>query len=132
MSYNFFEKFPKNFLKFFQLFQKSKKTIIFMPKIVQNHYINQNLGKNSLKTPKIAGFSLKTLNFSKFSALSAPKIWSFMSSNFFRKISQNFPKISWNFLKFFKIEKNVIFYPKLSIITLLIKILPNVPLKLQK
>ena len=34
------------------------------------------------------------------------KIWSFMSSNFSRKISQNFPKISWNFLNFFKIEKN--------------------------
>ena len=32
-------------------------------------------------------------------------IWSFMSGNFFRKISQNFQKISWNFINFLKIEK---------------------------
>ena len=29
------------------------------------------------------------------------EIWSFMSGNFFRKISKNFPEISWNFLNFF-------------------------------
>ena len=33
------------------------------------------------------------------------KIWSFMSGIFFRKISGNLPKISGNFLNFFKIEK---------------------------
>ena len=37
-------------------FLKSKKTIIFAPKIVQYHYTNRNLGKFSLKTPKIADF----------------------------------------------------------------------------
>ena len=58
-----------------------------MPKIVQNHYINQNLGKNSLKTPKNSRFFLKNPKFSKiFGAFGAenlefyvPKIWSFMS-----------------------------------------------------
>ena len=78
----FFEKFPKISQKFpeiFSTFSKSKKTVIVTPKIVHNHYINQNLAKFSLKTPKMADFSLKTLNFSKFSAPSAPKMWSFMS-----------------------------------------------------
>merc|ERR1711873_208957 len=54
----------------------------FAPKIVQNPYINQNLAKISLKTPKNSRLSLKILNFSKFSAPSAPKIWSFMSQKF--------------------------------------------------
>ena len=84
----FFEKFPKisqKFSEIFSTFSKSKKTIIFASKIVQNHYINQNLAKFSLKTPKNSRFSLKILDFSKFSAPSAPKIWSFMSqkSRFF-------------------------------------------------
>ena len=84
----FFEKFPKISKKFpeiFSTFSKSKKTIIFVTKLVQNDYIDQNLVKFSHKTPKNDHFSLKTLNFSKFSAPSAPKIWSFMSqkSRFF-------------------------------------------------
>ena len=37
------------------------------------------------------------------------KIWSFMSGNFFRKILQNFQKISLNFLNFSKIEKKLPF-----------------------
>ena len=81
----FFEKFPKISRKFpeiFSTFSKSKKTAIFTPKIVHNHYINQNLAKFSLKTPKNSRFSLKILDFSKFSAPSAPKIWSFMSQKF--------------------------------------------------
>ena len=48
-------------------------------KIVQNHHINQNLAKFSQKNSKNSRFSLKILDFSKFSAPSAPKIWSFMS-----------------------------------------------------
>ena len=88
MSGNFFEKFPKISKKFpeiFSTFSKPKKTIIFVTKLVQNDYIDQNLVKFSHKTPKNDHFSLKTLNFSKFSAHSAPKIRSFMSqkSRFF-------------------------------------------------
>merc|ERR1712163_8891 len=74
----FFEKFPKISRKFpeiFSTFSKSKKTITFAPKIVQNHYINQNLAKFPRKTPKIADFSLKTLNFE----FHVPRIWCFMS-----------------------------------------------------
>ena len=78
----FFEKFPKISKKFpeiFSTFSKSKKTIIFVTKLVQNDYIDENLVKFSHKTPKNGQFFLKTPNFSKFSAPSAPKIWSFMS-----------------------------------------------------
>ena len=86
----FFEKFPKISRKFpeiFSTFSKSKKTITFAPKIVQNHYINQNLAKFSLKTPKNGRFFLKTPKFFKiFGAFGAenvefyvPKMWSFMS-----------------------------------------------------
>ena len=47
--------------------------------------------------------------FSEFS-----EIWSFMSGDFFRKIPQNFRKISRNFLNFPKIErKPIISVPKL-------------------
>ena len=79
MSGNFFRKISQKFPEIFSTFSKSKKTIIFAPKTVQNHNINQNLAKFSLKIPKIVDFSLKTLNFSKFSAPSAPKMWSFRS-----------------------------------------------------
>ena len=55
----FFKKFSKispKFSEIFSTFSKSKKPIIFAPKIVQNRYINQNVAKFSLKTPKIANF----------------------------------------------------------------------------
>ena len=84
----FFRKIPQNFQKFpeiFSTFSKSKKTIVLVTKLVQNGYIDQHSVKFSHKTPKNVQFLLKTLNFSKFSAPSAPKIWSFMSqkSRFF-------------------------------------------------
>ena len=41
-------------------------------------HIDQNLAEFSLKTRKNSQFSLKKFNFSKFSAPSAPKIWSFI------------------------------------------------------
>ena len=44
--------------------------------------------------------------------LKISEIWSFMSGNFFRKISQNFPKISWNFPNFFKIKKLLFWHLK--------------------
>ena len=86
----FFEKFPKISQKFpeiFSTFSKSKKTVIVTPKIVHNHYINQNLAKFSLKTPKNGQFFLKNPKFFKiFGAFGAenvefyvPKMWSFMS-----------------------------------------------------
>ena len=82
MSDNLFQKIPKNLSKIFKnLFNniKIEKTIILVPKLVWNHYINENLAKFTHKTPKNVQFSLKALNFSQFSAPSAPKIWSFMS-----------------------------------------------------
>ena len=82
MSGNFFRRIPQNFLKFreiFSTFSKSKKTIDFVTKLIQNYYIDQNLAEFSHKTPKNGNFFLKALNFSKFSASSAPKIRSFMS-----------------------------------------------------
>ena len=55
----YFEKISQNFSNiswdFFNFF-KIEKTIIFAPKIVQNHYINHKLAKISLKTPKISQF----------------------------------------------------------------------------
>ena len=81
----FFEKFPKiskNFPEIFSTFSKSKKTIIFAPKTVQNHNINQNLAKFSLKTPTNRRFLLKNSIVLKFSAPSARKIWGFMSQKF--------------------------------------------------
>ena len=61
----------------------SKKSPIFprnfVAKLVQYDYIDQNLAKFSHKSPKNVHFVLKTLNFSKFSAPSAPKTWSVIS-----------------------------------------------------
>ena len=74
-----FSEFLKNFLKNFQLFQNRKKTIVVVPKLAQNHYIDQSLAKFFLKTPKNNQFFPKNLNFSKLSAPSPSKIWSFMS-----------------------------------------------------
>ena len=55
-------------------FFKIEKTIIFIAKLVPNHYIDQNLDKFSHNTTKTANFSSKTFFFSKFSAYSPPKI----------------------------------------------------------
>ena len=77
----FFEKISKISEKFPEIlstFSKSIKTFIFVPKLVQNHYIDQNLAKFSHKTPKNGQFFLKIPYFLKFSAPSAPKIWSFI------------------------------------------------------
>ena len=68
---NFFEKFFKISPK--KSNRNRKKTNIFVSKVVQNYYIDQNLAKFSLKTPKIA-YLLKKLNFSKFPASSAQEI----------------------------------------------------------
>merc|ERR1712163_63522 len=56
-----FRKRPENFSIFF----KSKKTIIFASKLVQNHHIDLNLAKFSPKTPKKCQFLYKTLKFFK-------------------------------------------------------------------
>merc|ERR1712163_47553 len=67
----FFENFTKISRKFpeiFSTFSKSKKITIFTPKIVHNHYINQNLVKFSHKTPKNYRFFPKNPKFSNFSA----------------------------------------------------------------
>ena len=45
----FFEKFPENFLIFFYFFQ-IEKNYHFVPKLVQNHNIDQNLANFPLKT----------------------------------------------------------------------------------
>ena len=67
----FFGKFPKFSKKFpdiSQLFQNRKKTIIFVTKLVQNDYIDQNLVKFSHNIPKTANFSLKPSIFKIFGA----------------------------------------------------------------
>ena len=74
-----FLRISQKFSEKFSTFSKSKKTILFVPKLVQNHYIDQNLAKFFLKIPKNNQFFPKNLNFSKFSAPSPSKIWSFMS-----------------------------------------------------
>ena len=75
----FFENFLKISKQNFWTFFKIEKTIILVFKLVRNHHLDQNLAKFSLKTPKSAIFPLKTFIFSKFSAPSAPKMWSFRS-----------------------------------------------------
>ena len=77
----FFRKATKIFWKIswdFSTFPKVKKTIIVVSKLVRNHYIDQNLAKFFHRTKKTSRFFLKNLNFSKFSAPPASKIWSFM------------------------------------------------------
>ena len=79
-----FRKRSKNFsnfqkkLKFFN-FLKIEKTMIFASKFVQNHHIDLDLDNFPLKLQKSANFHIKPSNFSKFSAPSAPKVWSFRS-----------------------------------------------------
>ena len=71
----FFEKFPE----IFSTFSKSKKIIVFVPKLVQNHYIDQNLAKFYLKTTKNCRFFLKNLHFFKiFAAFGGEICASFM------------------------------------------------------
>ena len=76
----------KKIMKIFQLFRNRKNNIIFELKLVQNHYIDQNLVKFLPKVQITAIFSLKTAIFSKFSATSAPKICTFdtQKTRFFR------------------------------------------------
>ena len=61
-------KLPWNLRKFSQLFQ-NRKTVIFLTKLVQNYYIDQNLAKFSHKTPKTSFFSLKPSVFQNFRRL---------------------------------------------------------------
>ena len=81
----FFEKFPKiskKFVKFFQIFQNRKNSIIFELKLVQNHYIDKNLVKFPPKVQKTANFSLKTAMFSKiFGAFGAENLYFWYSKN---------------------------------------------------
>ena len=74
-----FLRISQKFSEKFSTFSKSKKTIVVVPKLAQNHYIDQSLAKFFLKTPKNNQFFPKNLNFSKLSAPSPSKIWSFMS-----------------------------------------------------
>ena len=65
------------FFEFFLIFSKSKKKLLFFTRTIPNFYIGQNLAKFSRMTSKLT--ILCNLLFSKFSATSVPKIWSFMS-----------------------------------------------------
>ena len=105
MFSTFFEKFPKVSRNFPKIFPTSKK-LFFVPKIVQNHYINQNLVKFSLKISKIAEFSLNPHFFKNISAFSAknseffvpktPIFWSLGPS----PLSWGPPKINSNYGRF--------------------------------
>ena len=57
----------------FQLIQ-NQKTYSFVPKSDQNHYIDQNVAKSALKTPKHSQFSLKTFFSKNFGAEGAKKL----------------------------------------------------------
>ena len=84
----FFEKLPKiskKILKFYQLFQNRKKTVIFVSNLVQNQYFDQNLAKFSNKTQKNSQIFFEKLFFQIFGAfgaenlkLYAPKIPNFL------------------------------------------------------
>ena len=92
----FYEKFPEISQKFpeiFSTFSKSKKTIIFAPKIVQYHYINQNLAK----------FSLNHLSANEFSMVSFSVPTKIVHNHY---INQNLAKFS------LKTPKNSRFFPK--------------------
>ena len=63
---------PRNLWNFPTFFQNRKITIIFEPKLVQDHYIDQNLVEIPPNTTKIANFSLKPVISSKiFGAFTA-------------------------------------------------------------
>ena len=89
MSFNFLSKIPQSlhniFWNFFNCF-KIEINYHYVPKLVQNHYIDQDLPKFSLITPKTANFS-SNLHFSKLAVPSALKIWRFMSLK---------PRIFWS------------------------------------
>ena len=71
MPLNFFRKNSQKISEIFSTFRKSKKkTIVFAPKLVQNHYIDQNLAKFSLKTKKRPIFHSKPQLFKIFGAFS--------------------------------------------------------------
>ena len=60
ISDNFFRKIPKNFPRnseMFSTFSKSKETIVSVPKLVQNHCIDQNLAIIAITAPKTSVFS---------------------------------------------------------------------------
>ena len=66
----FFSKISQNFKQSFWNFSnffKIDKKFTFEPKVVQNHYVDQNLAKFSRKLKKCR-FSPNTLHFLKFSA----------------------------------------------------------------
>ena len=65
---NDYPNFPKHLLKFCKLYQNLKKTIIFVTKLVQNYYTDQNSANFSLKTLKLP-FSLKSFIFQNFRRL---------------------------------------------------------------
>ena len=68
-----FLRISQKFSEKFSTFSKSNKTIVFVPKLVQNHYIDQNLAKFFLKTPKNNQFSPKTSIFQNFRRLRRQK-----------------------------------------------------------
>ena len=61
-----FLRISQKFSEKFSTFSKSKKTIVFVPKLVQNHYIDQNLAKFALKPPKKTIFTWNPPFFLKF------------------------------------------------------------------
>ena len=72
MSGHVFRKIPQNSKKFPEIcsaFSKSKKTIIFVTKLIQNDYIDQNLVKFSHKLQIMANFPLKSSIFQNFRRL---------------------------------------------------------------
>ena len=71
----FIQNISRKYHEIFKTFSKSKKITIFVPKSVQNHYIDENLAKFSHKTPKNSQIFLKNLIFPNFRRLGAPKIW---------------------------------------------------------
>ena len=69
MSGNFFEKSPKISQKISDIlstFSKSIKVNVFLLKLVQNHYIVQNVANFSSKTPKNSQFFLKKTSSIQF------------------------------------------------------------------
>ena len=82
--WNHFARITQNFSENFPTFSKSSKTIFFVSKLVQNHYIDQNLHKCSLQQQSI--FPYRHQFFKIFSAFGAenlefyvPKSRSFLS-----------------------------------------------------
>ena len=68
-------------MKFSNFFKNRKITIIFEPKLVENHYIDKNLAELSPESTKNSQFFLRNCYFVKISAPSSPKICSFDIQN---------------------------------------------------